>query len=201
MIEHLYKLRSDDASKSVVLYTYCDYRDRELQTPRNLIGAMLAQIVGCLNSDNLLVAELQRLHKEHRPLGSTDTIEFLRKAIQQFDSIFLCADALDEVSEDTRRDLLKCFYILCCSSSARVFLTGRDNAGVLPKVSTIFTPETRIQQIPVTYVPITTNSNSIDLRKFLTEQINNAKSTDGDEQHLMNNAFESEIIDTLSSAT
>ena len=131
-----------------------------------------------------------------------DTLDFMRKMVAQFDHVFLCADALDEANEDTRRELLEWFYLLCCSSpSARVFLTGRDYSGVLPRVSTIFTPELPHQQIPVAYIPITTQSNSRDLQAFLSDQIRNAKNSDDNERFLMDDNLEHEIVESLSSAT
>ena len=50
-------------------------------------------------------------------------------------------------------------------------------------------------------LPITRNSNSNDLRRFLTERINNAKDSDSNERVLMDSALENKIFESLSTAT
>ena len=93
-------------SKIGLGYMYCDYRDQKDQTTENILGAILKQLLRLLPEIPEAVLKLyaERASQE-KPLSSTDAVDLLSIACAQFNKVYVCLDALDELGN--LQDLLK----------------------------------------------------------------------------------------------
>ena len=107
---------------------YVDFAAREEQSPANILGSLLKQIVGGLET---VPVEIGRMFQDHKKVigGRGLRVAEIVKMIQTVTSLqptFICVDALDECVEGYRPEILDSLrQILAGSPSARIFLTGR----------------------------------------------------------------------------
>ena len=107
---------------------YVDFAAREEQSPTNMLGALLKQIVGGLEK---IPDEIRETFQDYRKViggrglrvpeivGMLQTVTSLR-------STFICVDALDECVEKHRPEVLGSLRrILAKCPNTRIFLTGR----------------------------------------------------------------------------
>ena len=103
---------------------YADYRDQKQQTTENILGAVLKQLLGLLPD---IPEDVLRLYEEQanqeKPLSFTEAKIILRITCAQFSKVYICLDALDELSD--LRGLLKCLSDR--PSSMQLFITGRPH--------------------------------------------------------------------------
>ena len=95
IIDHLQHLF--DQSDIAVLFLFCDYKDRQHQTDRNLLAALARQSV--LQQPQLpsRAGELyHQYHQRERSLYLDDSVELLRLSTNHFRRTFVVIDALDE---------------------------------------------------------------------------------------------------------
>ncbi|KAJ7589392.1 hypothetical protein C8J56DRAFT_784836, partial [Mycena floridula] len=107
IVEHLHKAILQQP-KIAVICIYFDYRRQEEQTPSQLLGSVLKQLVQQhpVLSDNLLT-----LHKTHLSRDAHPSIPELFAALQTevllYSQVYIVVDALDESSESNQaRELL-----------------------------------------------------------------------------------------------
>ena len=107
----------------------------------------------------------------------------LKLAMQQFVGSFICIDALDELEQNTRRQLLeKLKELTTHTTHLRLFLTGRKH--IQPEVHKQF-------EIPTEYeVEIVASPD--DVRQYLREKIAQHAIPDA-----MDKTLENEILTTL----
>ena len=107
---------------------YVDFARREEQTPANILGSFLKQIVGGLER---IPEEITRTFQEHKQVigGRGLRVVEIVKMLQTVTSLqptFICADALDECVEKYRHEILGSLkQVLGESPNTRIFLTGR----------------------------------------------------------------------------
>ena len=107
---------------------YVDFATREEQTPANILGSFLKQIVGGLER---IPDEITRTFQEHKQVigGRGLRVVEIVKMLQTVTSLqptFICADALDECAEKYRPVILGSLrQVLENSPNTRIFLTGR----------------------------------------------------------------------------
>ena len=107
---------------------YVDFGEREKQTPINMLGSLLKQIVGGLET---IPEEIRQTFQKHKKVigGRGLLVPNLVKMLQTVTSLrrtFICVDALDECMERHRPEVLDSLkQILEKSPSTRIFLTGR----------------------------------------------------------------------------
>jgi len=107
---------------------YIDYAAREEQSPANILGSLLKQIVGGLER---IPDNIRQTFRDHMGMagGGGPLVSGIVKMLQAVTSsrpTFICVDALDECVEEYRPRLLDLLrYILDKSPYTRVFLTGR----------------------------------------------------------------------------
>ena len=107
---------------------YVDFATREEQTPANILGSLLKQIVGGLER---IPEEITRTFQEHKQVvgGRGLRVVEIVKMLQTVTSLqptFICADALDECVEKYRHEILGSLkQVLEESPNTRIFLTGR----------------------------------------------------------------------------
>jgi hypothetical protein len=85
----------------VVVYAYCDWNNRRLQTAANLFGSLARQLVENLDTFPPAVADAYRSHKHGRTsMTWEEQVELLEGLGDCFDRVFIVFDALDECRED-----------------------------------------------------------------------------------------------------
>ncbi|KAK4101587.1 hypothetical protein N658DRAFT_385173, partial [Parathielavia hyrcaniae] len=112
--------------RGIVIYLYCNYKEEAIQTPHNMLGSLLKQIV---QQKIALPEEVRSLHKEHLQKQTLPKLdELARLFVQEVktrSAVFVVIDALDECAErgNTRGTLLDTIERL--PSNARVLITSR----------------------------------------------------------------------------
>lgn len=105
-------------------YAYCDYRDQKAQTVENIVGANLRQLLEHLPKIPPAVSQLyQERSRKKAALSLADATELLRTFALEFDRIYICLDALDEISD------VRCIvdFLRDGPDNVRIFLTGRPH--------------------------------------------------------------------------
>ncbi|KAJ7579995.1 hypothetical protein C8J56DRAFT_274403 [Mycena floridula] len=106
IIDHL---RLTMSSNVAVISIYCDYNQQSDQTPTQLLGSILKQLVET-RTHNSASDHLFSLHKTCRSQKRHPTIpelmDALRREIQSYSSVYIVVDALDECSNRTQDFLM-----------------------------------------------------------------------------------------------
>ena len=109
---------------------YFDYAARKEQSPANMLGAVLKQVVSGLAE---LPEEISRAYEGQKEVigGRAPQLDDIVKMLQNTVSIkrtFICIDALDECVAGYRVKILASLdQILRISPSTRIFVTGRPH--------------------------------------------------------------------------
>ena len=111
-----------------VAYFYIDFTARQEQSPTNILGSLLKQIVGGLERIPDNIRQAFRDHKKvigGMGLRVPEIVEMLLE-VTFLQPTFICVDALDECVEEHRLEVLDSLrQILEKSPYTRIFLTGR----------------------------------------------------------------------------
>lgn len=93
-----------------------------------MIGGLAKQL---LKQTRALPSNILKIFKGKalEPITIDDTQQIFALLLGEFDSVFICIDALDECEPQTRRDLLQ-FLTVPTQTVLRLFLTGRDNVQI-----------------------------------------------------------------------
>jgi len=111
-----------------ITYFYVDFAEREDQSPTNILGSLLKQIVDGLER---VPEEISLMLQHHRRVayGRGPRVSEIVKMLQTTTSLqptFICVDALDECGEGHRPKILDSLrQVLEKSPNTRIFLTGR----------------------------------------------------------------------------
>ena len=142
-----------------VFYLYFDFPAQDEQTPTNMLGGLLKQIVAHLAKVPEGVAKAFRQSRENPSGGGLrlpDILILLQKVLNSFDQVFICTDALDECLTKHRPEFLRSLRCLIQGlPGTRLFFTGR--------------PQIQAEIIKCTSenaatVPIVTSTEDIDPR-------------------------------------
>jgi len=107
---------------------YVDFAAREEQSPTNMLGSLLKQIVGGLER---IPEEIRQTFQDHKKVigGRGLRVPEIVKMLQTVTSLrptFICVDALDECVEENQPEVLDSLrQILEKSPNTRIFLTAR----------------------------------------------------------------------------
>jgi hypothetical protein len=163
-----------------MIYIYCDYADRNSQTGLAMIGALIKQLVWWAQTVPVAALDLFRKRsKEQRKMDEEDAKTIFSLIRDQFETIYICIDALDECEPEPRAQLLR-FLNTMSSNSTRLFLTGRHSAetdvtsvlsGLSPKIISI----TAVEE---------------DIRIYLSQKLASDRYPEA-----MNENFKSEIVE------
>ena len=137
-----------DKAREQNIFLACFYIDFwEEQSPTNMLGSLLKQIVGGLEN---IPDEIRQVFQDHkkaiggRGLRAPNIIKMLQ-TITSLQRTFICVDAVDECAEEHRPEFLDSLrQILQKSPNTRIFLTGRRHIrGEIerhlgPKVATLY---------------------------------------------------------------
>lgn len=102
VVEHL--KRTQKEQNVAILVIYCGYNDAKSQSIDNLIAALVKQIFH-IRPD--VSKELRVLYETHSRTGIFPSLEaltgILRAEISKFDNCYIIVDALDEISDESKR--------------------------------------------------------------------------------------------------
>jgi len=120
--------------KIAVAYFYCDFQSQEMQTPGDVLGALVKQIVCELGAIPAEIDEAFRKAKNQLGGGGLRVPEahaLLKAALAPLDRAFICIDALDELLVKHLPKLLSSLYDISQSCpGVRFLFTGRPHIGV-----------------------------------------------------------------------
>ena len=109
---------------------YVDFAAREEQSPTNILGSLLKQIVGGLERIPDEITQTFRDYKKvigGRGLRVPEIVEMMQ-TVTSLQPTYICVDALDESAEGYRLKILDSLrQILERSPNTRIFLTGRQH--------------------------------------------------------------------------
>ena len=120
--------------KIAVACFYCDFQSQKIQTPENVLGALIKQIV---RGSGMIATEISSAFPKAkgqvggRGLRALDAQELLKAALAPLSRAFICIDALDELLDKHLPQLLRSLHAISQSLPAIRFLfTGRPHIGV-----------------------------------------------------------------------
>lgn len=117
------------SSKVGIVYMYCDYQDQKIQTLIEVLGSISQQLLAALPESSVDVLKALEPLKDHNRKKMTlevkDILSLLEVIERSFDRVFICVDALDELEEKTRIELLK--VLKNNLTTAQLFITGRPH--------------------------------------------------------------------------
>ena len=120
--------------KIAVACFYCDFQSQTMQTPENVLGALIKQVMrglGAVPTEINSAFQKAKGHVGGRGLRVPEALELLKAALAPFDRAFICIDALDELQEKHLPQLLRSLHAISQSLPAiRLFFTGRPHIGV-----------------------------------------------------------------------
>ena len=113
---------------TAIMYFYFDFAARNEQSPANMLGSLLRQLVSGL--EKIPESVVQGFQKQKRGTGGrglqvSGVLEMFQ-AITTTKRMFICVDALDECVPEHRMVVLESLrQILQGSPNTRIFMTGR----------------------------------------------------------------------------
>ncbi|RYP78164.1 hypothetical protein DL769_003245 [Monosporascus sp. CRB-8-3] len=148
---------------AAVIYLYCSYKEEEVQTPQNMIGSLLKQII---QHRAALPADVRGLYNKHHRKKTYPKLDELARLlvgeIKTYSFIFVVIDALDECPErgDHRGRLLA--EIQKLPQNARILITSRYS----PKI------EERFENAP----HIDIRATDEDIKRYIEARIEKERS-------------------------
>ena len=133
---------------------YCNFKERDSQSPENLLAACYAQLAPQTLPQAII--DLHRTHstKNTRP-NRQEIFGALENCITQLRTTYLVVDAMDECSEDVRNTLMKYFRTL--PEQIRLLVTTRHVDEILLQ----FRDSPRVE----------IRANPDDLKKYIASRI------------------------------
>ncbi|KAI5785397.1 hypothetical protein FPQ18DRAFT_87167 [Pyronema domesticum] len=121
--------------RACVACLYCDYRDNKNQTPVNMIGVLLKQVIATLNESGLLprdtISVLRKHLNKQKNIDLGEACQLLGETAKQLRKFYVCIDALDECNDKHRAEFIQSLAKLSneCGrqSSIRIFFTARPH--------------------------------------------------------------------------
>jgi hypothetical protein len=168
--------------KIVTIFFYCDYVDRKSQTGLAMIGALTKQLVWWAQSIPAAVSDLfKNRDKGQRSMDEEDAKTIFSLILGQFDTVYICIDALDECEPESRVQLLQ-FLKSMDSTSIRLFLTGRHSVAA---------------EVTGTFLVLSPKTLSIiaaeeDIRIYLSQRLANDRYPEA-----MNESLNNQIVEKL----
>ncbi|KAI5785392.1 hypothetical protein FPQ18DRAFT_87085 [Pyronema domesticum] len=121
--------------RACVVCLYCDYQDNKNQTPVNMIGVLLKQVIATLNESGLLprdtISVLRKHLNKQKNIDLGEACRLLGETVKQLRKFYVCIDALDECNDEHRAEFIQSLAKLSneCGrqSSIRIFFTTRPH--------------------------------------------------------------------------
>jgi len=123
-----YLCDQDIEQDNAVACFYYDFASREAQSPTNMLGSLLKQLLSGLGA---IPVEIMKKCLSQRVIGGRFQLPDLVKMLAVVTSLqptFICIDALDECVPRNRLEVLDALgQILRGSPNTRIFMTGRSH--------------------------------------------------------------------------
>ncbi|MCJ1379768.1 hypothetical protein MMC17_002871 [Xylographa soralifera] len=171
-VVHYIQLASRKAqSKDGLAFFFCSYQQIDSHMPRTILGAIIRQFA---EQSEVCMAELQKFHQDHYPDGRsslTPSIEGLcqlvRSMSEQFNNARIIIDALDEIEEKKRGDVVELLGKLSNPGNPkpRILLTSRDEFDLRQTLSSF------------EYQAVNIEAKDTDLRLYVEYELNKRIST------------------------
>ncbi|KAF8416031.1 ankyrin repeat-containing domain protein [Tirmania nivea] len=160
--------------RTSAILQYCDYRDQKDQTETNLLGSLLSQFLACQSLPKSTFDKIldicEAMQRKREPLNLEKAIEVILLVVQS-SWVFICIDAVDELSQATQLSFLK---------SLDKVIHGTDR------------PTARLaNMLRGAEASITVTANEVNIRRFVELQI--AES----DHEAMDDKLREEIIETI----
>lgn len=111
-------------SKLGLGYMYCDYKDQKQHTTENILNTVIKQLLALLpEMPEAILKVYKKRVSQNKSLSSTEANSFLHITCAHFSRVYVCLDALDELSD--LRGLLESLNER--PSSMQLFVTGRPH--------------------------------------------------------------------------
>ena len=107
----------------------CDFQSQKMQTPENMLGALVKQIVRKLDTIPAeIAAEFQKAKGQvgGRGLWVPEVLKLLKAALTPFDGAFVCIDALDELLGQHLPKFLRSLHVIYQSCPGIRFFSQVD---------------------------------------------------------------------------
>jgi Cdc6-like AAA superfamily ATPase len=127
VVDYLDKMFDSDLAQqeAAILCLYCNYKQDWEETAQEMLSAMLKQLVQRCTS---LSDPMKVLYARYRSTSAiptfTDIMSTLKEEMKRYKLVFLILDALDELGEHKRRELLQALTSL--PVAFRMLATSRD---------------------------------------------------------------------------
>lgn len=126
MIINTLRTKQRKTSDSVgVAAIYCNFKEREMQSPHNLLAAACAQLIQ--DSMQPLPDTLMRLHERHKGSKTKPSWEEIGHVfdgvVRSCHTVYIVVDAIDECSEEVRNVLIP--GLKAVPENVRILITTR----------------------------------------------------------------------------
>lgn len=156
VVDFLRKHRTKTGSTGVAAI-YCNFKERQSQTPENLLAAACVQLA--YNLPGPLPTAMVNIYESNSRLKTrptcTEGLRVLKDTVQSFGTVYLAIDALDECSEQVRDIFLTQMDAL--PENTRQLVTTRHVDGIV----------NRYHDCP----NIEIRATDVDLKKYITARI------------------------------
>lgn len=119
-----------------VAAAYCNFKDKEIQSPENLLAGLCVQVLGDSEPLPEILVQLHGRHASKRTRPSLkDVLDVFKEAMKHFETTYLIVDALDECSSEVRGVLLQ--ELKSLQPRVRLLVTTRPPINYVAEKATI----------------------------------------------------------------
>ncbi|KAI5817800.1 hypothetical protein BZA77DRAFT_365727, partial [Pyronema omphalodes] len=191
VFDHLEAAFSSE-ERAFVACLYCDYLNDKMQTPMDIIGVLLKQVVATLNNSGLLsedtIRTSRQMLREEKSLDLSQACRLLGETVKQLRKFYVCIDALDECSDVHRRRFIQALSTVASecrqSTTVRVFFTTRPYI----KWKRLIRDHPQLGSLDHIYL----KAHPEDIRRYVSHEIDIDEDPD-----CMNEKLRTEILDTV----
>lgn len=171
IIDTVFERRESQAG-SAVLYIYCDYKLRNEQSYKELLGSLARQLLSSINSVPQCVSATEEKCKTRNVGPSEREYEnIIREMFSIVSTAWVVIDALDECEEQVRNKLVTFLRDCAGQGILRLLVTSRP----LPLIQSLFAGDADIQ----------VTATEADIAMYLDSRVQFLPSVVRDDQHLI----------------
>jgi hypothetical protein len=153
-----YLSRTEVGESVGLAYIYCDYKSQADMDVSSLLAALLKQLVMSQSTVNEQISGLfDKYTRSQTEPSFEELFKALRFMLQGFYTVYIVIDALDELRDDTRRQLMVQLRELQRETDLRLMVTSRHNLEI----------ENDLGSVPIVEI----GAHYTDLRRFVQAQI------------------------------
>ncbi|KAF8463349.1 hypothetical protein BDZ91DRAFT_661368, partial [Kalaharituber pfeilii] len=186
VIDHISITFSSRSPLIGIIFLYCDYRDKQEQTLVHILGSFVKQLALQCTHAGIQLPEVVRstyktAQKSQIRLDCGTGINLIKSFLQELCSTFILIDALDELQDTTRTNLLQVIDdIIQLKTNLQIFFTSR------PHVQEEVNHYLSIEMKTLTIV-----AHEEDIRTYLVHKIQS------DNKDAMNDQLSREILEII----